>query len=71
MDIIGAKHPFFKVASRRYITVAVCAGWAVAEWALGSPFWGVLATGVTGLAAYELIYTYKPNPADGQSDAKP
>jgi hypothetical protein len=71
MDIIGANHPFFEVARRRYITVGVSAAWAVMEWVVGSPFWGVLATGVTCLAAYQLIYTYKPKPKDGQSDVKP
>jgi hypothetical protein len=70
MDIIGAKHPFFEVAWRRYATVGVSAAWAVLEWALGSPFWGVLASGATALAAYELIFTYKPKPKDGQSDAQ-
>ena len=71
MDIIGAKHPFFEVAWRRYATVGVSAFWAILEWSLGSPFWGVLATGATGLAAYELIYAYKPKKTDGQNDAKP
>jgi hypothetical protein len=71
MDIIGAKHPFFEVAWRRYATVAVSAVWAIVEWTLGSPFWGVLSTGVTCLAAYELIYAYKPKITDGSGDAKP
>jgi hypothetical protein len=72
MDIIGAKHPFYEVAWRRYATVAACAVWALFEWLVAfSPFWGVLAVGVTALAAYELILTYKPNPKDAENDAKP
>jgi hypothetical protein len=71
MDIIGAKHPFYEVAWRRYSTVAICASWAVFECLFArSPFWGVLAVGVTGLAAYELIYAYKPKPKDAEHDAK-
>jgi hypothetical protein len=72
MDIIGAKHPFYDVTWRRYATVGVCAGWALFEWVVAfSPFWGVLATGVTGLAAYELIYAYKPKPKDADYEPKP
>ncbi len=71
MDIIGAKHPFFKPASRRYATVAVTAAWAGFEWMIGDPFWSVLATGLTGLAAWQLILNYKAESTDGDSDAKP
>jgi hypothetical protein len=71
MDIIGAKHPFFKPARRRYITVGVTAAWACFEWIIGDPFWSILATGLTGLAAWQLILNYKPETTDGDSDAKP
>ena len=72
MDIIGAKHPFFEVEWRRRATVTACAIWALFEWFIAfSPFWGVLSTGLTGMAAYELIYAYKPKPKDPENDAKP
>ncbi len=72
MDIIGAKHPFYEVTWRRHATVGMAAVWALFEWFIAfSPFWGVLATGVTALAAYELIYKYEPKPKDAENDAKP
>ena len=72
MDLIGAKHPFYEVAWRRYATVGMAASWALFEWFLAfSPFWGVLATGVTALAAYEPTSKYKQQPKDTGNDAKP
>ena len=72
MDIIGAKHPFYEAAWRRYATVAACVIWAMFEWfAAHSPFWAVIASGIAALAAYELIIKYKPNSTDGENDAKP
>ena len=50
MDIIGASHPYFRPAIRRYAVVATCAIWAIVEWSFGDPFWGIIATGVLGLA---------------------
>ena len=71
MDLIGAKHPFYRVAWRRYATVATAVLWALSEWFLASsPFWGLIATGVAVLAGYELIYSYKPVDTDGESNAK-
>jgi hypothetical protein len=77
MDIIGASHPFFKPAIRRYVVVATCLIWAVVEWSIGDPFWGIIATGIWGLAAYELLWTYDarhgnaPALKDSKPDAKP
>ena len=71
MDLIGAKHPFYRVAWRRYATVAAAVVWALFEWIVASsPFWGMIATGVSALAGYELIYNYKPADTDGENNAK-
>lgn len=70
MDLIGAKHPFWTVAWRRYATVGSAAAWSVVEWTVGTPFWAVLFTGITGLAFYELIYNYKPPVDQGKTDVK-
>ncbi|MGB8818094.1 MAG: DUF3329 domain-containing protein [Rhizobiaceae bacterium] len=72
MDIIGAKHPFFRIPWRRYATVGASAALTVMEWAIGnSPFWAILFTGVTCLAAWELILNYKQPIDKGETDAKP
>ena len=69
MNIIGAEHPFFVKPVRRYVTVAVCVIWSVTEWIYGDPFWGVLTTGLAGLAAWQLIIDYKPKPESaGKTD---
>jgi hypothetical protein len=71
MDLVGAKHPFWTVAWRRYATVGSAGAWSVFEWVMGDPFWGVLFTGMTALAAWELIIKYKPPVDEGKPDAKP
>lgn len=71
MNIIGPEHPFFEKPAARYITVAVCVSWAMVEWAVGDAFWGVLTTGIAGLAAWQLIFNYKPQPKKSDTDAKP
>lgn len=71
MDLIGAKHPFWTVAWRRYATVASAAAWSVVEWTIGTPFWAVLFTGITGLAFHDLIWKYQPPVDKGKTDAQP
>ena len=72
MDLIGAKHPFWTVAWRRYATVGSAAAWTVVEWSMAKePFWAILFTGITALAAWELIIKYKPPVDEGKPDAKP
>lgn len=70
MNLIGAEHPFWRVAWRRYAVTASAAAWAVLEWVIGDPFWAVVFTGITGLAFYELIYIYKPPVDKGDQHAK-
>ena len=70
MDLIGAKHPFWTVAWRRYATVGSAAAWSVVEWTVGTPFWAVLFTRITGLPFHELLYNYKPPLDHGQTDVK-
>jgi hypothetical protein len=77
MDIIGASHPFFKPAIRRYVVVATCLFWTILEWSFNQPFWGIISLGIFGLAAYELLWTYdekhgnKSTSKDTDPDAKP
>ncbi|MGL4488551.1 MAG: DUF3329 domain-containing protein [Rhizobiaceae bacterium] len=77
MDIIGASHPFFRPAVRRYSVVAVCLIWTAVEWTFGDAFWGIISGGIFGLAAYELLWTYderhgaKTESKDVSPDAKP
>lgn len=70
MNLIGAEHPFFRVKWRRQATVAAAILLAVMEVAAGSPFWAVLFGGLAGLAAWELLITYKPPKEQGDPDAK-
>jgi hypothetical protein len=71
LNIIGPEHPFFEKPAARYSTVAACAAWAVMELVFGDPFWSVLTMGLTGLAAWQLIFDYKPKAKNGDTDAKP
>ena len=71
MNLIGAEHPFWAVAWRRYATVGSAAAWSIVEWTVGTPFWAVLFSGITGLAFYELIWNYKPPVDKGKTDAQP
>jgi dolichyl-phosphate-mannose--protein O-mannosyl transferase len=65
MSLIGADHPFFRPLWRRVLLTGLCLGWAAFEFALGSPFWGMLFGGLGLLAAYEFFITYKPPEGGG------
>ena len=71
MNLIDAGHPFFRVKWRRYAAVAASAILAIMEFWAGSPFFAVLFAGLAGLAAWQLIFTYKPPLDEGDPDAKP
>ncbi len=39
-------HPFFRPLWVRVTVVLVCLGWAIFEFATGTPFWGTLFAGL-------------------------
>jgi hypothetical protein len=63
------EHPFFRPLWRRIAIVVVCAAWAVLEFATGGGFWGMIAIGFTGYAAWQFLYLYKP--VDPAADSEP
>ena len=48
-------HPFFAKAWVRALTVALPAGMAVLDFAMGNPGWGVLFLATSGWALWELF----------------
>ncbi len=53
--ILDADHPFFAPVWRRWATIMVPVGWAVVEFSMNSPGWGVLFAGMAAYAFWELI----------------
>ena len=53
------EHPFFKPLWRRVAVTALCAGWAVLEFAANSPGWGMIALGFTGYAVWQFFWLYR------------
>jgi len=53
------EHPFFRPLWRRIAVVAVCAFWAVLEFATNTPFWGMIALGFTAYAVWMFLISYK------------
>jgi hypothetical protein len=54
-------HPMFRPLWVRVLIVALCTGWAVLEFATGSPFWGVLFLGLGTYAAWGFFVTFDPD----------
>lgn len=52
MALIDPDHPFYRSLWVRIVIVAVCLGWAILEFSMGSPFWGVLFGGAGLFAGY-------------------
>lgn len=53
------EHPFFKPLWRRVAVVAVCAAWAVFEFATGTPLWGMIALAFMAYAVWTFLINYK------------
>ncbi len=51
-DFFVLRQPFFIPVWRRVATVAGCLGWALFEFTMGSPGWGVLFGGIGLFSAY-------------------
>lgn len=64
------EHPFFRPLWRRLAVTAVCAAWAVFEFASNSPGWGMVALGFTGYAVWQFFYLYRETDAAGEKDGK-
>ena len=52
MKLIDLEHPFFKPVWIRVAVVAVCAGWALLEFANGNVLWGVFFGGLAIICGY-------------------
>lgn len=60
MQLIDAKHRFYRPLAVRLGIVAVCLGWAILEVTTGDPLWAILSGALGLYAAYVLIVNYTP-----------
>jgi len=67
MNLFGLQHPFFQPLWRRVVTVAVCLGWAMLEFATGAPFWGIIFGAVGAVAIWQFFLTPWPGADGGDS----
>ena len=59
MTLKDHEHPFFRPLWRRVAVTAVCAAWAVFEFAANSPGWGMIALAFTFYAAWQFFWLYR------------
>ncbi len=55
MALFDFDHPFFDPLWRRIVVVVICVGWGLFEFASGAITWGMIFTGIGGVAAYHLL----------------
>ncbi len=60
MKIIDVQTEFFLPMWRRVAVVAVCFGWALFEFTLGDPFWGLLSGGIGAYCTREFFFAFDP-----------
>ncbi|NAZ36136.1 DUF3329 domain-containing protein [Rubellimicrobium sp. CFH 75288] len=57
-------HPFFIPLWRRVVIVALSCGWALVEFAGGSPFWGILFGAIGLYAGWHFFFNFNPREPD-------
>ncbi len=60
--LLDGDHPFFAPMWRRWATVLVPAVWAIVEFSMKSPSWGVLFAALSVWAFWELILKERSGP---------
>lgn len=55
MKFLDRNDPFFRHTWVRVVSVAIPGVWAVVEFALSNPFWGLIFAALAAYAAYELF----------------
>jgi hypothetical protein len=55
MKFLDRHDPFFRRKWVRVVSVAIPAGWALVEFAMQNPFWGLVFGALAAYAAYELF----------------
>lgn len=56
MQFLDPKHPMFKRAWVRWLTILFPAAWAVVEFATGSPGWAVVFGAMAAYAVYQFYF---------------
>ncbi len=55
MKFLDRNDPIFRRKWVRVLSVAVPTAWAIVEFAMQNPFWGLLFAGLAAYAGYELF----------------
>lgn len=69
MQIIDAKHPYFKPLWRRIAVVVACLGWALFEALNGQSLWAAAFAAIGFYSAWVLIFRFEPE-SDEDEDKK-
>lgn len=54
------EHPFFRPLWRRIAVVAFCVAWAVFEFAMQAPVWGMIALALGAYGVWQFFINFKP-----------
>lgn len=60
MKLLNVQLEFFRPLWRRIAVVVVCFGWAVVEFTVGEPFWGLLLGGIGAYCTREFFWVFDP-----------
>ena len=55
MGFFELQHPFFRPVWRRWALIAFCFGWAIFEFVIGSPFWGIIFAAFGAVAVWQFF----------------
>ncbi|MFN7002094.1 MAG: hypothetical protein ACK4NW_01540 [Roseinatronobacter sp.] len=64
MRLIDPAHPFYRVAWRRYLLVALPFTWAGVEWTIGSMIFAFLSAAIGGYLAWHLVLNWREDGGD-------
>ena len=59
-DFLDLQTGFYRPLWLRILITAVCLGWALLEFVSGTPFWGVLFTGIGLYCAHQFFIAFAP-----------
>ncbi|MEZ5732502.1 MAG: hypothetical protein R3D97_09260 [Paracoccaceae bacterium] len=60
MKLIDVQHPWFRPLWRRVFVAGVTLGWAVLEFAMGGPFWGMLFGSLGVYLLHQFFIAFDP-----------
>ncbi len=65
---LDTSHPIFRPLWVRVLIVVLSGAWAVVEFVVGSPFWGMLFGALAAYAGWHFFFDFRPGGGDQNPD---